>query len=199
MTTRFVLVRHATCAQTHDVLYGRVIDAPLDAQGQQQARALARRVARLRPLLVPSSPRLRTRQTAAAIATDAGCPVQAADALDELDFGHWSGRRFEDLEADPDWQRWNRERGSSRTPAGTDIASVQARMDGHLQLLARAHPGHTLVLVTHAEVVRSALLKYLGRPAEAFLDMQVDPASFSTLRFDQGGVHVEAINERADA
>ena len=52
MTTRFLLVRHATCALSESVLLGRTLDAALDERGARQAVALAQRIEREHPALV---------------------------------------------------------------------------------------------------------------------------------------------------
>src|SRR5690348_4322519 len=140
MTTRFLLVRHATCAQTDSILLGRSLDPPLDARGRAQARALARQLRGEGPAWIESSPRKRTRQTAHTIAAAMRREVHIAPELDELDFGAWAGRSFADLEREPEWRLWNHERGSAQTPAGVTMAEVQQVLANHLAKLAHAHP-----------------------------------------------------------
>jgi probable phosphoglycerate mutase len=203
MTTRLLLVRHATCALTDSVLLGRAVDAPLDARGLRQAAAVARRLAPERPALVEASPRRRTRQTAEAIAAATGCELQTSPELDEVDFGEWSGRRFDDLQGDPAWHAWNARRSSASTPAGDGIAAVQQRMTAHLRRLVRAFPRTTLVVVSHAEPIRAALLRYLGWPAEDWHRLAIEPASVSTVLLDPASpdapARIECIGETAYA
>src|SRR5579885_2117154 len=116
-TTRLLLVRHAACVPGDRILLGRTLDPPLDASGLSQACGLARALKSETPQRVESSPRLRTLQTARAIAAECNCLLRVAPELDELDFGHWSGHPFSDLEDDEDWRHWNRERGKASTPA----------------------------------------------------------------------------------
>jgi thiamine biosynthesis lipoprotein len=42
--TRFLLARHAACAQSEHVLLGRGLDAALDERGTRRAHALAARL-----------------------------------------------------------------------------------------------------------------------------------------------------------
>lgn len=191
------MVRHATCAHIEDTLLGRVLDAPLDARGERQARALAERLGREAPLRIECSPRRRTLQTARAIAELARCEVRVAPALDELDFGEWSGRTFAQLEHDRGWQRWNRDRDHARTPAGIGIRAVQRSLRRYFAALAGTCAGATLVLVTHAEIIRSIVLHCLGVPAREYLRIAIDPASVTRLSADPDGVRVEAVNEAA--
>lgn len=181
MNTRFVLVRHAACAQTDSVLLGRSVDAPLGARGRAQASALAWQLARERPVVVATSPRLRARQTAIAIAAHADCAMFAFDALDEVDFGSWCGQSFATLARDPHWQRWNTQRGLAATPAGETIVRVRARATTCLRALADRFGAHTIVVVTHAEVIRTLLLRACRKPANSYWQIDVPPASTTTL------------------
>lgn len=189
------MVRHATCEHIEDTLLGRTLDAPLDARGQEQARALSELLADEVPLRVECSPRLRTRETAQAIAGGAHCSLAVADPLDELDFGSWSGRTFSQLNRNRGWHRWNFDRDHARTPAADDVASVQQRVGAYLAALARCHANATLVLVTHAEVIRSIVLQCLGRPARDYPRFAIAPASITRILADADGIHVGAVNE----
>lgn len=186
MTTRFLLVRHATCAQTDSILLGRSLDPPLDARGRAQARALARQLRGEAPAWIESSPRKRARQTAHTIAAAMRREVHIAPELDELDFGAWSGRSFADLEREPEWRLWNRERGSTQTPAGITMAKVQQALANHLAKLAHAHPDASVLLVTHAELIRALLMHTLHAPVDHWALYQIPPASVTRITFKDG-------------
>ncbi|HEY0180079.1 MAG TPA: histidine phosphatase family protein [Dokdonella sp.] len=199
MDTRFIFVRHAKCAQSDEVLFGRAVDAPLDAYGERQVGAVAAHLRAVRPTLVEASPRRRAQQTARAIAAASACELRTCDALDEIDFGAWSGRRFAELEHDPHWRRWNTRRSTACTPAGVRIADVQARVVAHLRELAARFAGATLVLVTHAEIVRAVVLHALGRTPDEYMRVRVDPASLTVLHGSTDGLRVDLVNARAGA
>jgi broad specificity phosphatase PhoE len=179
-----------------DVLFGRVVDAPLEAPGERQAAAVAARLAMEANLLIQASPRRRTQQTAQAIATSARADLLTAPDLDEIDFGRWSGQRFAALAEDPQWRKWNEQRDCASTPAGDSIAHVQSRTARHLHRLLAAFPNRTLALVTHAEVIRSTLLWILGMPATAYGRLEICPCSISTLLWRNGTFTVYSMNER---
>lgn len=191
------MVRHATCAHIDDTLLGRMVDMPLDENGRRQAGALAARLRREAPLRVECSPRLRTLQTAQAIADGAGCEVRIAPPLDELDFGRWAGRTFAQLEHDRGWRCWNENRERARTPAGVGIRTLQHAIERYLAALAATCAGAKLVLVTHAEIIRSLVLHGLGAPVSDYARFAIDPASVTRLSLDAEGVRVEAVNESA--
>ncbi len=184
MTTQFVLVRHATCAQMDEILLGRQLDSALDAHGVEQASALAQSFSQ-RPIdpAIYSSPRRRTRETAAAIAARSGADVHVHAELDEIDFGSWAGRTFASLESDIDWRAWNTNRAEAATPGGETIASVQQRALALLHAIAAAEPSHPVVIVTHSEIIRSLLFYCLDVSPNHYGRLAIDPASGSTVEF----------------
>jgi broad specificity phosphatase PhoE len=197
MTNQFVLVRHATCEHMDEMLLGRIVDAPLAAIGLQEAQALARALEAQPEALIVASPRRRAQQTAAAIAARTHTEVVTASAIDELDFGHWSGRTFRELADDPAWRQWNEQREIAATPAGERIADVQARVVRHLHRLTEAFPGRPMILVTHAEVIRAALLHWLEAPIGVYQRLAIGPASMSRVSMGDWGLRIDGINQRA--
>jgi broad specificity phosphatase PhoE len=150
--------------------------------------------------LLQTSPRERAVETAEAIAqARAVAPPQAHEALDEVDFGRWAGINFAMLARDPQWRRWNESRGDAVTPEGESMREVTARIVGHMDEVARARPEGTALLVTHAEVIRAALLHHLGLEPGDWARIEVAPASVSRVRLDHRGVQVLGINEGSAA
>jgi broad specificity phosphatase PhoE len=198
MSHQFVLVRHGICEQTVSRLFGRIVDASLNSQGEQQAAAMAERLARLERVHIESSPRLRTRQTAAAIAERCGMKdVAIAPAIDEIDFGEWSDKTFAELESDPRWRAWNAQRSRTATPAGETMQAVYERAIGHMQLLAKSHPDCTNVLVSHADVIRAIVLIGLGASLDHFWKLTISPASITRVTLEDTALKFDTINECA--
>jgi broad specificity phosphatase PhoE len=188
------------------VLFGRVIDAPLDEPGARRAQLLAQRLAPgLGRPIIEASPRVRTQQTAAAIAAQVNsaqlnsaqgdCEVCTREELDEIDFGSWSARTFRDLDSDPAWRRWNTDRENAATPAGETIAGVQRRVMDRLQALAREHSSRTIVVVTHSEIIRSLVLFVLGASPNRYDRLTIDPASITRLSLGGDTLRVDSLNE----
>jgi broad specificity phosphatase PhoE len=113
------------------------------------------------------------------------------DALDELDYGGWSGRSFSDLAGDRGWQRWNERRGSSRPPFGESIADVRSRVMLHVSQRSLETQGG--VMVTHAEVIRTLLLVASGLAPESWPAIDVAPASVTRLVLRGGQIALAEI------
>ena len=196
MATTYFLVRHAAHALVDRVLVGRMAGVALGEEGRRQARQLAERFSSLNVALVQSSPRERACETAQFIAAGSSLNVQISPELDELDAGEWTGLSFDELRKDPRWLHWNAARGAARPPRGESMAELQRRVLTHLRRLRDLWPQGRLVLVSHAEVIRAALLHYLGRPLDAFGSIEIRPASINTLSISDSGAQVVGMNER---
>ena len=194
MERRVLLIRHGSHAEVGHVLSGRSAIA-LDARGRAEAAAVARHLDGMATTAIYSSPRTRTRETAAAIVAGraaAGGDVAIAPALDEVDFGRFTGMRFDALARDPDWHRWNAERASARCPGGETMAEAVARAVGFVATLGEG----ATVCVTHCDIIRGVVAHYLGLGLERIFALGCDPGSVTTLELEGDGARLVALNER---
>jgi probable phosphoglycerate mutase len=192
--TIFHLIRHAAHDRVGSVLVGRLNGVHISITGRAQAKELAHHFAREEIAAVISSPRERAQETADPIAQALGMTHRVSNALDEVNFGGWQGRSFGDLAEDPGWSRWNAFRSMTRPPRGETIAEVQARMLGELLHLHATMPGSQFILVSHAEPIRACLLHVLGLSADFWNRIEIEPASISTLAFDETGGRILRMN-----
>jgi broad specificity phosphatase PhoE len=197
VTARVILVRHAAHDNVGGYLAGRMPGVPLGQAGLAQARRLAQRMARERIDAIQSSPVQRCRQTAQAIAEVVARDVEIAPGLEEVDFGAWSGRSFEELNRDELWRRWNAARSMTATPAGETMLGVQQRICGHILSSVRANPDAQIVMVSHADPIRAALAVVLGLSLDRLQSLDIAPASISIIDFDPWGATVRLVNELA--
>lgn len=196
---RLLLLRHAAHGDVGQRLTGRADGRPLTAEGEAQAAALARRLAGEGLAEVRTSPRLRARQTAEAVARAAGAPLVEEPLLDEIDFGAWTGAAFADLDGDPDWERWNRARGGARPPGGEAMAEAAARAARLAQGLAAGRPGEAIALVTHADLIRGLVATVLGMPLDNLLRLEVAPASVTRIDAAPWGMTLTGLNHTGGA
>jgi len=196
VTTTILLIRHAAHVELGRILSGRRRDVSLSKEGLEQAEIVADLLG-VEPIsAVYASPRERAYYTARSIADQHELKVEIADALDEIDFGDWTGRSFDDLEGDPIWDEWNSARSTARPPGGESMGEANERAVTALQELAAAHPEQTIAIVTHCDIIRGVLAHYLGLPLDNMLRFDVDPASVSRVAVGNWGARVMTINER---
>lgn len=187
------LVRHGSHPEVGHVLSGRS-EIGLDDPGREQAQRLARRHAGLSVDAVYASPRPRAKQTAAPIADACARPVQVDGALDEIDFGSWTGKAFGALDGDPAWRRWNEARDLARPPGGETMAAATSRAIGAVERIASRVPG-LAVVVSHCDIIRGVIAHYLGLAQDRLLSFDVDPASVSRISIGRWGGRVLSVNE----
>ena len=185
------LVRHGHHAEVGQVLSGRSGIA-LDRRGSHEAAALVGAFDGAPIAAIYSSPRRRALETADPIAAARGLEVQAALALDEIDFGAFTGRRFDELDRDPDWHRWNSQRNTARCPAGETMAEAMSRSATFL--LGLGAQGQAALCVSHCDIIRGLVTHFLGLPADHLFKLDCAPASITTLSIEAGAVRLVALN-----
>lgn len=195
MTATVYFVRHAAHDRLAQVLCGRMAGVSLGETGRAQALRLAERLKGEGLAAVYVSPLARARETAAPIAEAAGVAPQVAEDLHELDYGEWSGRRFDDLRDEPDWAAWNADRPHRRPPSGETLLELQLRMARWLHDVRERHRGEKVAAVSHAEPIKAALLWVLGAPLDALGRFEVGPASVSVVTAADWGFMVHGVNE----
>lgn len=177
------------------MLAGRTADLPLGSAGRRQAERLARCLAREEIASIYASPRRRAQETAAPIAEASDTAgVITTDALDEVDFGIWSGRSFEELDADPLWRQWNCIRSLVRAPGGETMLDVQRRVAGLVEAQVQENRGRKIVLVSHAEIIRAFICHVLGLSTDAWPRFEIAPASVSHVTVGDWGAKILTLN-----
>jgi len=197
VTATFHFVRHAMHGLVGRILVGRSNDVPLSPEGYNQTQHLAAWFRDKAVSRVYSSPRERARATAQAIATDLALEPEITPALDEIDVGAWSGQSFDALEHDPEWRRWCKARRSARAPAGESMIGVQLRAVSYLEQIRATRPTDAVILVSHLDVIRAALLHYLGLSLNHYDRLEIAPAGISTLVVGEWGAKLITLNESA--
>ncbi|HEX8303155.1 histidine phosphatase family protein [Sphingomonas sp.] len=196
MSVRLHLVRHCPHGDVGRVLSGRCAGSPLTDAGLAKAHRLAAELARSEQIAaIQSSSRLRAVQTAEAIADATGASVEIIGALDEIDFGDWTGRSFADLDGDPQWRAWNEIRASARPPGGESMAEAVTRAVAHIEALTRRDWAGAVVCVSHCDVIRGVIAHYLGLGLDNLLRFDVEPGSLSTLIVGAWGGRLVALNK----
>jgi probable phosphoglycerate mutase len=145
-----------------------------------------------------SSPLPRARETAAPIAAARRLAIQDMPEVGEFRMGEFDGRRFDELTADPDWQRFCAQRGITRAPGGELMIEVQARMVAGLLRAAELHPGGTIAVFSHADPIRAAVLFFTGMPIEFHQRLDLGPASVTAIALRPEGPALLKFNDAGD-
>lgn len=184
------LVRHATHDEVGRVLSGRSAIA-INAAGRREAALVAQRLSARRVGCIWSSPLARAVQTAAILARPHRLAPRTIDALDEIDFGEWTGKRFAALEGDPRWREWNTHRGTARAPRGETMAVAATRALDFIRTLEGE-----AICVSHCDVIRGVAALAIGLDLDHLLRFDCDPASITTLAMEGDAIRLVALNLR---
>src|ERR687898_177929 len=158
------------------------------------ARREARRIA-----AVYSSPLERARETAAPIAAAVGRDVRVDDGLLELDVGTWTGLELKAAIKRPEWATIQRYPSGFAFPDGESFLAMRARVVATLDRLRAAHPGETIVAVSHADPIRAAVAHAMGTHLDLFQRVVISPCSLTAIAYGDGGPMVLTVNTTGDA
>jgi probable phosphomutase (TIGR03848 family) len=193
--TTVLLVRHGQTPTTGKVLPGRAKGLHLADAGRQQAEAAGARIAELQRVdAVYSSPLERAKETAAPISHQRGLRTKTVRGLLECDFGEWTGAELKTLMKLPEWQTVQRSPSTFRFPGGESFTEMQTRMVSCLDALRAAHPGGTIVCVSHADTIKAAVAHAVGTHLDLFQRIVVSPASVTAITWTATGPIVLAVN-----
>src|SRR5262249_18854919 len=192
---RLVLVRHAVTAHTGPLLSGRMPGIDLSDKGIGQAEATAQRLAKLPIAHVYASPIERTTQTAQRIAAHHGLDVETLEGVIEADYGDWTGGKLADLAKTEEWKVVQVAPSRAQFPNGETIRAMQARMVATLDELVSEHQHETVVVVSHADPIKSAIAHYSGMHLDLFQRVHVAPASVTVFDFHTYGVMMVKCND----
>ncbi|MGK2950717.1 MAG: MSMEG_4193 family putative phosphomutase [Acidimicrobiales bacterium] len=201
--TLVLLVRHGQTPTTGKVLPGRAVGLHLADKGVEQAETVAQRIAAIegpkrKVTAVYASPLERTRETAAPIAKALGLRVQRHKGLLEADFGDWTGAELKKLYKLPEWRTVQRNPSGFRFPGGESFTEMQTRFCGAIDQLRAAHPGETIVAVSHADPIKAAVAHAMGTHLDLFQRIVVSPCSVSAILYGLEGPVVLTVNSTDD-
>lgn len=195
--TTVLLVRHGQTPTTGDVLPGRAKGLHLSDKGREQAEAAAARLTATgltTAAALYASPLERTRETAAPIAKALGLKVTPEKGLLECDFGDWTGGKLKALSKLPEWRTVQRYPSGFRFPNGESFTEMQSRITGTVARLCAAHPGETIVCVSHADPIKAAVADALGTHLDLFQRIVISPCSITTIVYGASGPTVLGVN-----
>lgn len=200
MDTRVIyLVRHGRIAlEREQKRYVGQIDLPLDAEGQRQARALARRFEHAELAGLFCSDLSRSRDTAAAIGAAAGIAPVVRPDLREIAMGEWEGLSFREVARRfPDaYRARGDDLGGFRVPGGESFIECGRRVVSAFEEIAGSIPGN-LLIVGHAGVNRLILAHLLGMPVGNVFRLGQDYACLNLIQSSAVGYQVRLVNGRA--
>ncbi|WP_027213475.1 histidine phosphatase family protein [Burkholderia sp. WSM2232] len=194
MNLRLLLISHAATAAMRA---GRFpADDPVDARGLEEAQAARSRLPIADDATAFVSPALCARETSLAL----GLAARADAALADIDYGNWRGRRLSELAAHAPsaLAAWTRDPDVA-PHGGEPFAQVVKRIGNWLDALALHVPLESpdepyvtadnasvgtrhVVAVTHAPVIRAAIVHVLRASPVIFCSIEIPPLTAVEMR-----------------
>jgi broad specificity phosphatase PhoE len=188
MTARLDLLAHGASSATRAARFPD--DEALEAAAASALKELRRRQRSYRRVL--TAPARAARETAAALGLDADVDT----ALRDCDYGRWRGLALADVAArEPDgFAAWLRD--PTVAPHGGESLAALIERAGAWLAHSLAGDGATLA-VTHASVIRAAIVSALGAGSSAFWLIDVAPLSLAQLSGHAGHWNLVALRALA--
>ena len=174
-------------------------DIPLTAEGRLQAEAVAQALAGTSAAAVYTSPLERARTSAEIIAKPHRLEPVIEPAFREMAFGAWEGLQREELMSrfPGEGAVWASTPHLVTPPEGEALTAVDGRVRAALAAILDQHRGETVILVSHAIVMRLIVLAALGLPPERLWSVDASPAGITEIEYQDAWATVHRMNTLA--
>jgi phosphoserine phosphatase len=196
--TKILLTRHGHVEGIHPDRFRGREPLELTARGRAEAAAVAQRIAGAwRPSKIYTSPMSRCVATGAAIAKACGIAADVCNDLNDIDYGAWQFKTFEEAKADNPtlFAAWFATPQLVRLPRGESLQDLAARAANALRFVLDRHRDDTIVLVGHDSVNRALLLQCLGMPLSSYFRIAQAPCCLNEIDIADGTTRIVRINE----
>lgn len=198
--TQLYLIRHGEVEERyHKVFGGSRIDMALSPLGQRQAQAVRQWLEGTHLDAIYASPMLRVRQTLAPTAEARSMTPVSMDGLREVDFGDWTGNRWDEVQAifgisAFDWLEVIENGG---IPHGEPIEEIRTRVGDCARQILEAHPHQRVAVFCHGGIIRVMLALLLDMPLSRMAHFNIEYGSISVVEVQpekKHAVEIELLN-----
>lgn len=184
--TTILLARHGECRGNIEGLFRGRVDFPLNERGLRQAAELGAALRPYIPKAVVTSPLLRAKDTARAIAAACSIPVEEDEGFNNTCLGIWEGRPKKEIAGlyPEQWKIWLENPERLAVEGAESMDDVLRRSMAALDRGVAKYRGKTFAAVTHRTVIKPLLAGCLGIPSPYFWKVHMDTGSYSILVHD---------------
>jgi broad specificity phosphatase PhoE len=198
--TKIILTRHGHVEGINPERFRGRTELPLTELGRAQAKAVAARIAKAwNAAKVYTSPMGRCVETGREIAKACGIASEPTEALNDLDYGQWQWRTYDEVRAKwPElFAAWNAIPHLVRFPEGDSLQDLVARTANALRFVLEHHASktETVVFVGHDSVNRALLLQLLDQSLSAYWRIAQEPCAINEIDIIDGRICVQRMNE----
>jgi len=188
MEKEVLMLRHGTTPGNKLCRYIGRTDEPLSAEGIAALSLLHYPTAKR----VYVSPMCRCRQTAEILFP--GAEQIAVENLREMDFGHFEGRSYKDMEDDAEYRAWIDANCETPIPGGEVKEAFMARCCAAFAETLRHDSAERMVFVVHGGTLMAVLSRYAS-PAREYYQWSVGNGRGYLLRCDTDTLSMTLLEE----
>ena len=197
---RLVFIRHAhSTANDAGILSGQLPGVSLSKKGLKQAEDLVERIGASAFDSARVSPLQRCEETIAPWLNSRYSKglksYQIEDALIEMDYGSWSGRKLSSLSREKMWKEIQNRPSTVQFPDGERMRSMQKRALSSVSDAINQKKNGTHLFVSHGDVLKAIVASLLKIKLDDFQSLVIDPASITVIDFDGSKSRLLAFND----
>lgn len=197
---RLVFIRHAhSTANDAGILSGQLPGVSLSKKGMKQAENLVERIGASAFDSARVSPLQRCEETIAPWLNSRYSKglksYQIEDALIEMDYGSWSGRKLSSLSREKMWKEIQNRPSTVKFPDGERMRSMQKRALSSVSDAINQKKNGTHLFVSHGDVLKAIVASLLKIKLDDFQSLVIDPASITVIDFDGSKSRLLAFND----
>ena len=198
--TQLYLIRHGEVEERyHKVFGGCRIDMGLSPLGQRQAEALASWLGDTKLDAVYASPMQRVKQTMAPLLERRGMTATIMDDLREIDFGDWTGHRWEGVQEHFGVSAfdWLEVLDTTGIPNGESSRHLIERVRPCLLRVLEENAHRTAAIVCHGGIIRVILSFLLELPLAKMSHFNIEYGSVTVVELQpekKHAVEIELLN-----
>jgi probable phosphomutase (TIGR03848 family) len=197
---RLVFIRHAhSTANDAGILSGQLPGVSLSKKGVKQAQGLVERIGASTFDSVRVSPLQRCEETITPWLNSkfsVGLKnYQVDDALIEMNYGTWSGRKLSSLSREKLWKEIQSRPSTVQFPEGERMRSMQKRALASVSAALAEKKSGTHLFVSHGDVLKALVASLLKIKLDDFQSLVIDPASVTVIDFDGTKSRLLAFND----
>jgi probable phosphomutase (TIGR03848 family) len=197
---RLVFIRHAhSTANDAGILSGQLPGVSLSKKGIKQAHDLVERIGASSFDSARISPLQRCEETITPWLNSKYSKGLKSylidDALIEMNYGTWSGRKLSSLSREKMWREIQERPSTVQFPGGERMKAMQKRALSSVSDALAEKKNGTHLFVSHGDVLKAVVASLLKMKLDDFQSLVIDPASVTVIDFDGSKSRLLAFND----
>lgn len=190
-------VRHGETEQNKKKTYYGSLESPLTTRGIKQGKQAGEFLKDIKFDKVYVSEKKRTHETADFILKGQSLEIIKDRRINELDFGEFEGKNFEEIKANypMEYEAWEKNWKSFIMPKGESYEQFYLRVKAFMDDLIKDNKDKENVLVvTHGGVIRSVYTYVLGGNLDFYWKFGSHNGDVSLVKYEYGNLYIDGIN-----